>query len=250
MKRSEIVRLLDKIEDNNGPRIADLSLKYLGRIMQWHALRDDNFRSPIIRGMGRWNNAEHTRSRVLTDNELIEIWRASDDVGYLGAIIKFLLLTGARRGEAAGMTWMEIRDDVWHLPAARNKTGVDFARPLSKAALAIIEGQPKLGDYVFTFSGKRPISFCRVRDEFRKRVSITDWRLHDLRRTSRTLLSRAGVDPDIAERCLGHSLCSIRKIYDQHTFEPEMRAAFERLANLIENITNPTDRVVPMFRKT
>lgn len=248
IKRSEIVRLIDRIEDNNGPRIADLSLRYLSRIMSWHALRDDNFRTPILRGMGRWNHAEHARERVLTDDELRKLWVASDAVGYFGALIRFLLLTGARRGEAGEMTWSEIRDGVWHLPAARNKAGVDFARPLSKAALDIIEKQPQLGDYIFTFNGKRPISFGKTKSELAKRVSIADWRLHDLRRTSRTLLSRAGVDPDIAERCLGHSRGTIRAIYDRHSFEPEMRIAFEKLSALIDRIINPPAGVVTPIR--
>jgi hypothetical protein len=59
-------------------------------------------------------------------------------------------------------------------------------------------------------------------------------------------MSRAGVNSDIAERCLGHALPGVRGIYDRHKYEVEMLAAYERLATLIESIVNPTPNVVPM----
>jgi integrase len=75
-----------------------------------------------------------------------------------------------------------------------------------------------------------------------------NWRIHDLRRSSRSLLSRAGVNPDIAERCLGHALPAIRATYDRHRYLDEMAHAFEALAALIERIVNPTDTVVALRR--
>jgi integrase len=65
---------------------------------------------------------------------------------------------------------------------------------------------------------------------------VSDWRLHDLRRTARSLLSRAGVQSDIAERCLGHDIPGIRGVYDRHRYVDEMREAFERLANQVTAI--------------
>src|SRR5262249_490599 len=53
IRRSEIVRLLDGIEDKNGPVQADRTLAFIGKIMNWHASRSDEFRSPIVRGMAR-----------------------------------------------------------------------------------------------------------------------------------------------------------------------------------------------------
>ena len=121
----------------------------------------------------------------------------------------FYLLTGARRGEAAGLQWDEIDNNgVWTLPAVRNKNKTDLSRPLSKAALAIVQAQPRIDDsqFVFTLDGKQPVSFGRTKINFIDRSGVKDWRMHDLRRTARTLLSRAGVDVDTAERCLGQRL--------------------------------------------
>jgi integrase len=68
--------------------------------------------------------------------------------------------------------------------------------------------------------------------------------LHDLRRTSRTLLSRAGVAPDTAERCLGHAIVGVRATYDRHEYQSEKAAAFEALAALIERIVRPPEGAV------
>ena len=63
-----------------------------------------------------------------------------------------------------------------------------------------------------------------------------DWRLHDLRRTSRSLMSRAGVLSDHAEAALGHVIGGVRGVYDRHEYLEEKRTAFEKLASLIEGI--------------
>ena len=69
-----------------------------------------------------------------------------------------------------------------------------------------------------------------------------------MRRTSRSLLSRAGVNADIAERCLGHVIGGVRQVYDRHQYQAEMLHAFEALAAQIERIVNPPDGnvVIPL----
>ena len=76
----------------------------------------------------------------------------------------------------------------------------------------------------------------------------TEWRIHDLRRTARSLLSLAGINVDIAERCLGHAMAPIRDIYDKHRYLDEMRHAFEALAALIERTVNPPEGDVIALR--
>jgi integrase len=251
VKRSEIVRLLDKIEDTSGARMADLTRAYLSRIFNWHAGRDDDFTSPIVKAMVRYSVKDNARERVLTDDELRSLWKAAGEAGYLGSCLKFLLLTAARRKEATALKWEEIGEDgVWVLPAGRHKTGVALARPLSRAALAIVAAQLRVGDYVFTFSGRRPAAHERMKVEVQRRANIAGWRLHDLRRTARTLMSRAGVAPDVAERCLGHALPGIRATYDRHSFEHEMAHAFEALAAEVDRVVNPpTGDVVTLRRR-
>jgi integrase len=251
IRRSDIVRLLDRIEDESGPVMADRALAYIRKIMNWHASRSDDFRSPIVRGMARTSAKARERERDLNDDELRAVWRASEaTAGPFGAFVKFLLLTGARRSEAAEMTWSEIAGADWTLPAARNKVNKDLIRPLSAAAMATIAPLPRIGrqDFVFTITGDRPFSgFGRYKRRLDRASGVTGWRLHDLRRTARTLMSRAKVPTDHAERCLGHVMGGVRGVYDRHEFHEEKRHAYEELAALIERIVNPPpDNVVAL----
>jgi integrase len=243
IRRSDIVRLLDQIEDERGPVMANRTLAIIGRVMNWHASRSDDFRSPIVRGMARGN--EHARDRVLTDDELRKIWKAMSAEPVFSAYVRFLLLTGARRNEASEMRWTELANGDWVLPPARNKTGQELVRPLSKSALEIIEGLPRLGGWVFTRTGKAPLSgLARFKIELDRASKTTGWTYHDLRRTARSLMSRAGVSSDHAERCLGHVIGGVRGVYDRHQYREEMLLAYEKLAALIAQIVEPQENVV------
>ena len=246
IRRSDIVRLLDRIEDENGPVMADLTLAYIRRVMNWHASRSDEFRSPIVRGMARTSAKERARSRILNDNELRAVWKAAEaTVGPWGPFIKFLLLTGARRCEASNVTWDELESGVWLLPAVRNKNKQDLARPLSGAARKLVKGLPKIGRHVFTFNGRKPLGgFVLPKARLDAASGVKGWTLHDLRRTARSLLSRAGIAPDVAEMCLGHVLTGVRGTYDRHEYHDEKKHAFEALAAQIAHIVDPQDNVV------
>jgi integrase len=246
IQRSEIIRCLDQVEDEQGPVQADRTLAAISRIMNWHASRSDSFRSPIVRGMARTKSKERARERVLSDNELRAVWRQAEANGVFGALIRFILLTAARRSEASELRWNEIGGGVWTLPAARNKTKVDLVRPLSKAALMVL---PDCGcEWVFAVDGKPITAFSRLKREFDKACGASDYVLHDLRRTSRSLMSRAGIDADIAERCLGHVISGVRGVYDRHEYHAEKARAYEALAAQIDRITSPRDNVVGIKR--
>jgi integrase len=100
-------------------------------------------------------------------------------------------------------------------------------------------------DFVFTRDGRKPMSgFSRAKETIDGASGVENWTLHDLRRTARSLLSRAGVDADIAERCITHVIPGARATYDRHKYVEEMRLAFETLAAQIDRIVNPQPNVV------
>jgi integrase len=251
IKRSDIVRLLDKIDDERGPVASDQTLAFIRRIMSWHASRSDEFRSPIVRGMARTKPRERARQRILTDDELRAVWGAAEaSTGLVGPFVQFLLLTAARRTEASHMASGEVVGDVWTIPQERYKTGLELALPLSAQALKALARLPKIGkgEYVFSADGERPFSgYSKAKATFDKACGVTGWTLHDLRRTARSLMSRAGVNADVAERCLGHVISGVRGTYDRHAYFEEKRRAFEALAALVDRIvTPPAENVVSL----
>jgi integrase len=254
IKRSDIRKMLDGIADENGAGMADYTLATVRRVMTWHVSREDDFVSPIVRGMARTSATARARRRVLTDDEVRAIWNTAEAMpGPYGALVQFLLLTAARREETAQMRRSELSGSTWTIPPNRYKTNIEHVVPLSAAALAIINRLPRLGngDLVFTVSGRFPISsFAHRKTAFDKACGVTGWVLHDLRRTARSLMSRAGINADIAERCLGHIIGGVRGVYDRHAYRDEKAHAFEALAAQIERIVNPpADNVVPLRTK-
>jgi len=247
--RSEIVRLLDKIEDEHGPVMADQVLAYVRRIMNWHAARSDNFRSPIVRGMARTKPMELARKRILNDDELRAVWKAAETFpGPFGYMVRFILLTATRRNEAAHMADIELSNGDWIIPGTRYKTKLDHVIPLSPAARDLLAQIPRIKGvkYIFTTGSAAIGGFSKFKEDFDKQCGATGWTIHDLRRTARSLMSRAGVDADIAERCLGHAIPGVRGIYDRHAYYDEKKRAFEMLAAQIDRILHPQDNVIPM----
>jgi integrase len=230
--------------------MSSLALAYLRKVLNWHATRDDDFLSPIVRGMARGTATR--RDRVLTDDELRAVWKAADELNTpFARMVQFILLTGVRRNEAARMTKAELDGSDWLIPAARVKGKRDFLVPLSSTAAAVLAALPSIGNAaarpVFTNDGKRPLrGFGKVKAAFDKASGVTGWTIHDLRRTARTLMTRAGVDSNHAERCLGHVIGGVRGVYDRHEYYDEKRAAFERLAGQIDRILHPTANVLPL----
>ena len=246
INRSDIVRLLDRIEDERGPVMANRTLGIINRVMNFHASRSDDFRSPIVRGMGR--GTEQARSRVLNDDELRAIWKATADYPVFGALLRFILLTATRRNEAAHMRWSELNGDrTWIIPAARYKTNLDHVIPLSSLALSMLP--ERNGELVFSESGRNAIGgYQRRKQALDEASGVSGWVIHDLRRTAWSLLSRAGVPSDHAERCLGHVIPGVRGVYDRHEYFDEKARAFEALAAQIGRIINPQQNVVEMKR--
>jgi integrase len=258
VRRSHVIKMLDEIENANGPVMADRTLAYLRKAFNWYAIRDDQFSAPVVRGMARIKPKERARTRVLSDEEIRAIWPVLAEAGTFGDLVKMLLLTAQRRDEVAQMSRNEIGEDgIWTIPAERYKTKKPNFVPLSKATLALIEAQPKIidCDYVFPSRVKTPYSgFGKSKAKLDKAVlaamktqtkkgtkveTLSNWTLHDLRRTAKTLMVRAGVRPDISERVLGHVIAGVEGTYDRHSYAEEKRDALEKLTTMIERILNP-----------
>jgi integrase len=120
--------------------------------------------------------------------------------------------------------------------------------PLSRRALDTLAKLPTIGKpdgFLFTNDGVHAFcNFAHCKSALQARSGTSGRTLHDLRRTARSLMSRAGVDSDHAERCLAHVIIGVRGTYDRHSYRDEKLRAFEALAALIERIVDPAENVV------
>ena len=243
IKRRDVASLLDQIEDSGGPVIADKVLALISGITNWYATRNDDYMSPIMRGMRRSSTKDRARQRILTDDEIRAMWGAADKHGVFGALVKTLLLTGQRREKVATMRWQDVSvDGVWTIPAEAREKGNARELVLPEAALEIIHSRPRLESNPYIFAGRTagPLrNFYTGKARFDADVKIAPWTIHDLRRTSKSLMARAGVRPDISERVLGHVITGVEGTYDRHQYSEEKAQALRALACLVELVLPP-----------
>ena len=260
IRRSDIVALLDEIEDDHGAPQADLVLGIIRRTMFWFASRHDDYVPPLVRGMQR--SKARPQERILDDDEIRAVWRVAGESGTYGALVKLLLLTGQRLSAVLKMKWSDIspmrwpsnEPPTWTVATEEREKGNIGAVELPAAVLAILDALPRFADNPYVLAGRKNqhISYSgnpKRAFDAKLPADMPRWTLHDLRRTARSLMSRAGVSSEHAERVMGHAIGGVEGIYDRHAYADEKAEALAKLANLIDSILNPRDNVVTMAKK-
>jgi integrase len=178
---------------------------------------------------------------MLTDHELASVIMAARRMARpYGSIVEMLALTGQRREEVAQMVWDEIDFETrtWTLPASRAKNGKPHFVHLSAPALEVIERAPRLGHFVFSLSGIRPFQdFTNAKRGLDEVSGVTNWRLHDLRRTCVSGMARLGVPPHVADKILNHqsgTISGVAAVYQRHDFLAERKLALDQWGHHVE----------------
>jgi len=256
--KREILAALDKIAARASPRRANRYLALLKKLFNWCAERSYLEPSPAanIKPLAK----EVSRDRVLSDDELLQVWRGCEAAGWpFGDLIRLLILTAQRLGEVSNMQWRDVDLDkgAWTVSAAIAKNGVANEVPLSAAALAILNGLPPLGRGGFVFpalnGSRNPVSgFSRAKARLDREIAtalartgqpaMPAWRLHDLRRTAASRMAQLGISPHVIEKVLNHtsgSLAGVAGVYNRFGYGPEKRHALETWAGHLERLIGP-----------
>lgn len=243
--RRAIATRLAAIARASGPAAANRVRTSLSAFFTWLAREGYVDANPVAYTNKAVENG--SRERVLSDDELASIWRAAGD-GQYGAVVKLLMLTGARRDEIASLCWSEIDFDAATitLPPTRTKNRREHVIPLSEPALAILAAQPRRDgrDHVFgrgvergfqDWSGSKADLDVRLGHAF-------DWTLHDFRRSLSTALhERFGTQPHVVEALLGHVgayKSGVRGVYNKALYLDERKLALQRWAAHIETVVS------------
>jgi integrase len=227
--KRDVFDLLDAIADRGAPSMARRVYAHLNRFFRWCVERDIISASPMM-AMARPGSGT-SRERVLTDDELVAVWRGAEELGPFGAVTRLLMLTGSRLNEIAQMKWAELSSDAINLTGDRTKNGEPHIIPLSAPAKSLIAGLPRISncDFVFSTDGHEPISsWSRAKDKLDAASGVFDWRLHDLRRTTATGMAELGVAPHIVEACLNHvsgHKAGVAGVYNKAAYATEKASA-------------------------
>ncbi len=253
LRKRYAYNLFDDLIDAGKPQAANKLHEIIRRVGRWASRRDMIATNPFADmdpPAGRV-----MRDRVLSHDEIREVWKACGVMKYPGGdFLKLCLLTGQRLSEVAGMTKDEVDlgAKTWTIPGSRTKNGQAMIVPLSAPARNAVKSLPKfIGAHLFTTTaGKVPISgFSKFKVRADNLSGVTGWTIHDLRRTARTLLAEVGIPQEIAERCLNHVPRNrLAQIYDRHHYSEPMRIAFEKLGEHIMGIVapKPTGKIVKL----
>lgn len=226
---------------------AAAAVRYVRPFLRWarkrgyvpHDLDERDLEPPSFRAV---------RERVLTEIELRAILQTLTYEGYDGAA-RFILATGARKGEVCGAVWGEfdLEKRVWAIPGVRRKNRRGLIVPLSAYALDIIEGvisvsagERALDGVVFQgVRGAALNNWDRWQKEFFTRSGTSGWHRHDLRRTVATVAGNLGAAPHIVEIILGHAdpHSSLASVYNKSRYLPEHGEALERVGEYLRSIS-------------
>lgn len=167
-------------------------------------------------------NKTKSRERVLSDDEMGRIWRATGDSTY-GRILRLLVLTGQRRTEVRNLRPEDVQDGTVTFHTKGDRINVLPVTPLMSEELKHLP---------FEFN-----NWSDAKARFDADCGV-DFRHHDLRRTLATKLAQiGGIQVIVIERILGHSYGGqVFQTYQRHTFLAEMREALLRYEDYIRTI--------------
>jgi integrase len=255
ISRRDVLYLLDRLAED-GPITANRTLSAVRKLFNWAVSRDIIAVSPCA-GV-KPPTPERSRDRVLSDDELCVVWQAADKLGGpFGALIKFLILTGQRRDEAAGIRWSELDLDsrLWTIGKERAKNARTHDVPLSPQAVLIIGSLARIAGsaFVLTTTGKAPASdYSKKKRQINALLpaDMPAWRLHDLRRSVASGMARLGINLPIIEKVLNHrsgSFGGIVGVYQRHDFAAEKRLALQTWGAHVERIVS--NQVLPLYNQ-
>jgi integrase len=248
--RSDIINLLDEIAAAGKPISANRTLSAISKFFNWAAPRYDLGILPTL-GVEK-PTKETARERTLNESEIEAFWKGAEEAGWpFGPFVQMLAITAQRRGEVAAMQWQDVDLDnaLWTIPAALTKAGRTHEVPLSALAVELLENLPRLGDFIFTTRGDRPLSgFSKMKARLHNLIGFDDWTLHDLRRTAGTNMAALRVAPSTISRVLNHAEGGVTKIYVRYGYLEEKRDALNTWAHKLESIVAPSDDNVVLIR--
>jgi integrase len=254
--RADAVHVLDNLVKAHTPAIAGRTLAYCRACYSWARKREKVPDNPFS-GLPI-PTASQARERVLTDEEIGRVWNATVAMGApWGPLFRVLLLSLARREEVAAMKWSELSADlsVWTIPASRMKRGQPHVVALPVAAREALNTVTRISgqDLVFSTTGRTPVSgFTKSKAALDNAAGVSNWRLHDIRRTGVSALAGMGIDAIVADMLLAHQpakLSSVARVYQRHDFARERKIALEAWAAHVlrcARVGDEAENVIPM----
>lgn len=267
VKRGEVREALRAIYRERGPGAARKVRTLVRGAARW-AASEDLVPHDVLSGLSFGEVEPKIRDRVLSDEEILALWRACDAAPpIMAASVRLQLVLALRHpSETVGMRWsdltrtrIEIRrglgvqlEDVtvYEMPAARRKHGIAHSLPLPPLAMSVLEElRPLTGTRDVVLDG-----WTRGRELhwWRRglKLQLDDVTRHDLRRSAASGMCRIGVPASAADVVLGHVLHGSARNYLHGARLVEAATALWRWSDHLAGLLGDQARVLSFANRT
>jgi len=279
VKKGHIIGVTDAMLARGVDRLAKLtfaSMRQMFRFAQDRDILEADPTAAIRKAAIGGKTVE--RDRVLSEVEIKELQKRIPSANLTPATehaIWICLSTGCRIGELLRAQWalIDMSAGTWRIPEENSKNERAHTVFLSDFALTQFKALQEVnGAGAWCYPNRDDTDHVCAktitvqlgdrqrpdRDPLSKRVAATDalvlnggrWTPHDLRRTAATMMVALGSLPEVAERCLNHiEENRIKRTYQRHSYEPEMRKAWRLLGDRLDLLTRAdTDNLLTFAR--
>ncbi len=192
------------------------------------------------------------RARVLSAEELHTLWHEAENLDPVRRdFLRFMICVPCRISEGLALTWDQIDADLteWTQPDTMTKNGVEHRFALPPQAREILErrreANPK-GPVFPNRSGRVFASQSNLNRIIHEGTpSVTDWTIHDLRRTFASLLGESGASfpESVVDAVLNHMQSGTRGgvlgVYQRAERRREQAAVMMAWGRLLASIIDP-----------
>lgn len=226
-----------------------------------------------------FDQGENVRDRVYNEEEIKELWEYWETKSEpIQSYYKMLLLTGQRKTETMLMEWSEIsrnkackrieigKDgkpkqeaflaDIWTIPKERAKNNQANEVPLSDIVKDILERlKPITGDSKYVFESPRisgqPLNSVKsTTEKIQEETEVSDFQIHDLRRTFATKLEESLVDQIVIQKILNHKNDGVTgKHYQWYDYTDKKLEALNRWGLRVDSMISKAKQEVEKVKE-
>jgi integrase len=257
IRRRDMFTLHEKIGVDQGKaRLANLTKSVASRMFNYAIEREYIETNPVA-NIKALKAGKVRRERYYNDDEIKALWHAFETQAEpMNSYFKLLILTGQRRTETLNARWDNIDFDKlsWKIPASDAKNKTEHIVPLSKQVVdLLLELHQLTGDSVYVFESSKvkgkPLNWThKAVNRIKAMSGISDFRLHDLRRTVTTNLAQLGIDRTVLGKIINHKGIagddSVTAIYDRNKYSKEIQRALQLWAYKVDSIINEDENEI------
>ena len=254
--RRAIRECLERKAAAGAPIMANRIRILLRKIFNWAISADILANNPVV--LIPAPAKANQRDRVLTEDELRNVWNAIDDdvrnsdrtrrksKTLSGGISKLRLITAQRGGEVMSIEWSELDLGTgwWTIPKEKAKNGLSHRVPLSQLALTVIREMKAIaGDTQSRFLFPSPKGDMHINNPQKalqriQKATGINFVGHDFRRTAASMMTGMGIPRLTVSKILNHVESGVTSVYDRHSYDTEKRAALDAWANRLASIVS------------